>query len=69
MRANVGAQIVIRSPHVDEPVRDGEILEVRGQHGEPPFLVRWADTGHETLVYPGPDAEIRHLHGSDSPSS
>jgi len=63
MRAIVGDQIVIRSPHVDEHARDGEILEVRGTDGDPPFLVRWSDNGHEALVFPGPDAEIRHLHG------
>ncbi len=60
MHATVGDQIVIRSAHVDEKVRDGEILEVRGPDGEPPFLVRWADTGHEALVFPGPDAVVQH---------
>ena len=60
MQATVGDQIVIKSTHVDEHVRDGEILEVRGADGAPPFLVRWSDSGHEALVYPGPDAEIRH---------
>jgi hypothetical protein len=62
MQATIGDQIVIRSTHVDDPVRDGEILEVRGEGGEPPFLVRWSDTGHEALVFPGPDAQIRHPH-------
>jgi hypothetical protein len=37
------------------------VLEVRGSDGGPPFLVRWSDTGHEALVFPGPDAEIRHV--------
>ena len=59
MQATVGDQIVIKSTHVDEHVRDGEILEVRGVDGAPPFLVRWSDNGHEALVDPGPDAEIR----------
>ena len=59
MQATVGDQIVIKSTHVDEHVRDGEILAVRGVDGAPPFLVRWSDNGHEALVYPGPDAEIR----------
>jgi len=31
---------------------------VRGPEGKPPYLVRWADTGHEALVFPGPDAVI-----------
>jgi hypothetical protein len=67
MRATVGDQIVIRSAHVDEPDRDGEIIDVRGRDGEPPFLVRWADTGHEALLYPGPDAQIHHLHNQERP--
>jgi Domain of unknown function (DUF1918). len=62
MHAIVGDQILIHNTHVEEPVREGEIIEVRGQGGEPPFLVRWSDTGHEALIYPGPDAEVRHLH-------
>jgi hypothetical protein len=60
MHANVGDHIVIHSTHVDEHVREGEILEVHGAGGEPPFLVRWSDTGHEALFFPGPDAEVRH---------
>lgn len=59
MRATVGDQLVVRSAHVDEPVRDGEIVEVRGADGGPPFLVRWSDSGHEALVYPGPDAVVQ----------
>lgn len=64
MHARVGDQIVIRSAHVDEPVRDGEVLEVRGRDGSPPYLVRWSDTGHEALLVPGPDATVRHLHSA-----
>jgi len=62
MRAQVGDQIVIRSTHVDEPVRDGEILEVRGADGAPPYRVRWSDNGHEALLFPGPDATVQHAH-------
>lgn len=58
MRAAVGDRIVVRSLHVGEPVRDGEILEVHGADGAPPFLVRWSDTGHIGLYFPGPDAQI-----------
>ena len=61
MRAQVGDQIIIHSTHVDEPARDGEILEVRGTDGAPPYLVRWSDNGHEALLFPGPDATVRHL--------
>ena len=60
MHASVGDQLVIRSAHVDEAERDAEILEVRGQNGEPPYLVRWSSSGHEALIFPGPDAHVHH---------
>lgn len=60
MFAAVGDRLVVRSQHLDGPVRDGEIIEVRGADGAPPFVVRWSDTGHETLVFPGPDAYVEH---------
>ena len=59
MQATVGDQILIHNQHLDEPVRSGEIIDVRGPDGAPPFFVRW-DDGHEALIYPGPDAEVRH---------
>ena len=61
MQARVGDRIVIRGHRVGEPIRDGEILEVRGPDGGPPFIVRWEDTGHETLFFPGSDALIEQL--------
>ena len=60
MRASVGDRIVVRSTHVGEPDRDGEILEVHGADGGPPFLIRWSDSGHEGLFFPGPDTQIHH---------
>jgi len=60
MRAEPGDRIIVRATHVGEPDRDGEILEVRGPRGGPPFLVRWSDDGHEGLLFPGPDTQIHH---------
>ena len=60
MQAMVGDRIVIKGHHIGEPDRDGEVLEVRGSGGAPPYLVRWGDTGHETLFFPGPDATVEH---------
>ena len=62
MQAQVGDQIQILGTKVDLPVRDGEIIEVRGHNGTPPFVVKWSDTGHTALVFPGPDARIHHVH-------
>jgi hypothetical protein len=61
MRAEVGDRLVVKGHHVGEPDKDAEILEVRGDDGGPPFLVRWSDDGHEGLVWPGPDAFVDHL--------
>ena len=58
MHAAVGDRIVIHGHHVGEHARDGEVREVHGADGGPPFLVRWSDSGHETLFFPGPDATI-----------
>ncbi|MGW4689837.1 DUF1918 domain-containing protein [Streptomyces sp. NPDC004244] len=54
MRAAVGDLLRIHSRAVGLKDRQGEIVEVRGPDGEPPYLVRFGD-GHESLVYPGPD--------------
>jgi hypothetical protein len=66
MQASVGDRLIVHGTHVDDPVKDGEILEVRGKNGEPPFLVRWED-GHEGLVFPGPDATVHHFEHEGSP--
>ncbi|WP_166353943.1 DUF1918 domain-containing protein [Phytoactinopolyspora limicola] len=67
MRATVGDRIIVKAHHVGEPERDGEVLDVRGEHGGPPYLVRWSDDGHEALVFPGVDAVIDHF--DDAPMS
>ncbi len=67
MKAHVDDELVVRSPHVDEHVRFGRIVEVRGEDGEPPYLVHWDDTDHTVLVYPGPDAQVQPAHpGTDA---
>lgn len=62
MRATVGDRLHVHSRVVGIEQRSGEIIEVRGQNGEPPFMVRFAD-GHEGLVYPGPDCLIEPRTG------
>jgi len=57
MEAHVGDQLVVESRTVDTPRREGQILEVHGEGGTPPYVVRWSD-GHEGLVFPGPDAHV-----------
>lgn len=57
MQASVGDHLHIHSRTVGEHDQVGEIVEVRGTDGAPPYLVRHPD-GHETLVFPGPDAVV-----------
>ncbi|MDQ4030884.1 MAG: DUF1918 domain-containing protein [Actinomycetota bacterium] len=57
MQASVGDRILVHGNVVGQADRQGEIIEVRGPGGSPPYVVRFND-GHETLVYPGPDAII-----------
>ena len=61
MKTAVGDRIVVRGHKVGEHDRDGEILEVRGADGGAPYLVRWDDDGHESVIYPGTDAFIQHF--------
>ena len=64
MRAHPGDQLVVRGHRAGQPDRTGEILEARGPDGTSPFLVRWDDSGHTTLLYPGTDCFVRHLEQS-----
>jgi hypothetical protein len=57
MQATVGDQLHIRGRNVGIQDRYAEVIEVRGENGGPPYLVRFRD-GHETLVYPGPDCIV-----------
>jgi len=67
MTAQPGDRLIIRRPDVGAPARDGEILEVHGANGAPPYLVRWPDNGQEGLIFPGTDAAIQHFeHTADS---
>ena len=59
MQAAIGDRLRVHASIVGQPERAGEIVEVRGAGGEPPYLVRF-DDGHTALVFPGPDAVIEH---------
>jgi hypothetical protein len=57
MQAKVGDRLVVEGHTDSERRKEAEVLEVRGEDGGPPYLVRWQD-GHEGLTYPGPDAHV-----------
>ncbi|MFF3744292.1 DUF1918 domain-containing protein [Streptomyces kronopolitis] len=61
MRAHIGDQLVVESPTTGAMRRDGEVIGLHHEDGTPPYDVRWSDTDHVSVVFPGPDAHIRHL--------
>ena len=65
MNASVGDRLHVHSRHVGEHDKVTEIIEVRGAQGAPPYLVRDA-SGHEAVVFPGPDAIVEHVGASGS---
>jgi hypothetical protein len=65
MRATVGDRLHVHARTVGAQERRGEIIEVRGEDGNPPYLVRFPD-GHESLLYPGPDCVVESSTGDQS---
>jgi hypothetical protein len=60
MNAMVHDRLVVPGAHVDDHGRAGDIVEVRGPDGAPPYLVRWDGSEQTSLVFPGPDARLEH---------
>jgi len=58
MRAAIGDKIVVRGRAANESRREGVILAVEGEDGQPPYLVRWDDTGHEMILFPDFDTFV-----------
>jgi hypothetical protein len=57
MIAAIGDKVHFKSHAVGVDERVAEVVEVHGQGGLPPYLVRFPD-GHQVLCYPGPDAVV-----------
>lgn len=60
LQASVGDRLVVKRHRVGEPDKEAEILEIRGEDGRPPYVVRWSDDGHVGYFMPGSDAFIMH---------
>jgi hypothetical protein len=57
VKAAVGDRITVHGLHVGDATRCGEVLEVKGVGGEPPYVVRW-DDGHEAVFVPGSGVRV-----------
>ena len=59
MQASVGDRVIIHGRVVGAVERAGEVIEVRGTGDNPLLVVRY-DDGHEAILSPGSDCEVRH---------
>ena len=59
MKAQVGDGLTVKGRHQGDEDRHGEIMEVLGADGAPPYLVRWRD-GHESVFFPSSDTIAEH---------
>lgn len=59
MQATIGDRLHIHGRAVGQTEQLAVVIEVHGEGGAPPYLVRY-ENGHEALVFPGPDCTIEH---------
>ena len=59
MYAQVGDELTVKGRHQGDEDRQGEIIQVDGADGAPPYVVRWRD-GHQSVFFPSSDTEIEH---------
>ena len=65
MKAEAGDELTVRGRHQGDEDRHGEIIEVQGPDGAPPYLVRWRD-GHTSVFFPQSGIEVEHRHASSA---
>jgi hypothetical protein len=59
MRAEVGDGLTVKGLRQGDEDRHGQIVEVHGKEGAPPYLVRWRD-GRESLFFPSSGTIVEH---------
>ena len=57
MKAAIGDELIVKGRHQGDGDRHGQVVEVHGQHGGPPYLVHWKD-GHESVFFPSADTVV-----------
>jgi hypothetical protein len=66
MHASEGDQLVQHGRVVGQHDHVSEIVQVLGPEGSPPYRVRFED-GHEAIMSPGPDCQVRHQETQQRP--
>jgi hypothetical protein len=59
MKAAIGDGLTVKGRHQGDTDRHGEIIEVHGDQGSPPYVVHWQD-GHESVFFPSADCVVDH---------
>lgn len=57
MKAAIGDQLIVKGRHQGDGDRHGQIIEIHGEQGSPPYLVQWQD-GHESIFFPSADTVV-----------
>lgn len=57
MKANQGDWLIVHSHNDAAHIRKAEIIGT-ADSGEPPYKVRWVEDDRESVVFPGPDAQV-----------
>jgi hypothetical protein len=52
MRATVGDTLMVKERRAGEGSREALIVEVRSEHGRPPYAVRWHDGSENAFFFP-----------------
>jgi Domain of unknown function (DUF1918) len=60
MEAQVGDEFIVDSVHVARSSGRARSSKIRIEDSREHYVVRWDDTGHETLFYPGPTSHVLH---------
>lgn len=67
MKAHVGDRLIVESTQVGQPRRVGVIVALHHPDGSPPYLVRWIETGHVAVFFPGTNVRVER-HVADEPA-
>jgi hypothetical protein len=63
MQAELGDKLTVMGRRQGDEDRHGEIIEIHGENGSPPYLVRWRH-GEESLFFPSADCVVEHHHAT-----
>jgi uncharacterized protein DUF1918 len=62
MKANVGDDLTVKGRRQGDEDRHGQIIEIHGPDGSPPYLVRWRD-GRQSVFFPSSDSIVEDHQG------